>query len=84
MNTYVELMWLQINLPHSKPFLVGCCYRPPSSNVTNLDGICENLDLVTDENKDIFLLGDLNIDWFSKNWPLRNKLSSTADACDRQ
>lgn len=31
--------------------------------------------------KDIFLLGDLNIDWFSINCPLCKKLISMADAC---
>lgn len=53
MNMDIELIWLQILLPHCKPFLVGCCYRPPRVNVTYLDRICD-IDLVTDENKDIF------------------------------
>ncbi len=63
MSTDAELIWLQIYLPYCKPILVGCCCRPPSPNVKYLDRICENVDIVTDENN-----GDLNIDWFSKNW----------------
>ena len=30
LNT-VEEMWLQVNLHHLKPILVGSCYRPPSA-----------------------------------------------------
>ena len=82
MNSDIELIWLQIHLTHCKPTLVGCCYRPPSANVNYLDKICVTLDMVTDESKDIFLLGDLNIDWFSKNCPLRKKLISMADICN--
>ncbi len=25
----IEALWLQINLPHLKPQLAGCCYRLP-------------------------------------------------------
>ncbi len=82
MITDIELIWLQIHLPHCKPTLVGCCHRPPSSNVNYLDKICETFDMVTDESKDIFLLGDLNIDWFSKNCPLRKKLILMASVCN--
>jgi hypothetical protein len=28
LNT-VEVIWLQVYLPHLKPILVGSCYRPP-------------------------------------------------------
>lgn len=70
MSTDNELIWLQIHLPHCKPTLVGCCYRPPNSNVNYMDKICETHDMVTDESKDIFLLSDINTDWVSKNCPL--------------
>ena len=32
MSKEMEVFWLQVNLPHIKPILVGCCCRPPSSN----------------------------------------------------
>ena len=40
LNT-VEVMWLQVNLPHLKPILVGSCCRPPSANSQYLDNMCE-------------------------------------------
>lgn len=36
-----------------------------------LDSICEMMDKVSDEDKDMFVLGHLNIDHFSKNSHLR-------------
>lgn len=33
----IEILWLQIQMAHSKPFLVGCCYRPLSSHACYLD-----------------------------------------------
>lgn len=39
-----------------------------------LDKICKCLCLVTDESKDVSLVGELNIDWFSKNSLLHKKL----------
>ncbi len=47
-----------------------------------LDILCENMDRVTDENKDIFLLCDFNIDWLLKNCSLAKKLRSMADVCN--
>lgn len=37
MSTDIERIWLQIHLPHCKPILVGCRYRPPGSNVKYFD-----------------------------------------------
>jgi hypothetical protein len=39
----VEGKWLQVHLPHRKPILVGCCYRPPSADTQYLDSMCERL-----------------------------------------
>ena len=36
LNT-VEVIWLQVHLPHLKPIIVGSCYRPPSANRQYLD-----------------------------------------------
>ncbi|MGL5507016.1 MAG: endonuclease/exonuclease/phosphatase family protein [Paraclostridium sp.] len=82
MNKNIEAIWVQISVPHCKPILVGCCYRPPSANVQYLDSICESMDRATDENKDMFLLGDFNIDWFAKTCSLTKKLSSMAEVCN--
>lgn len=59
MNSYSTLMsyGLRSQSHTANQILVGCCYRPPISNVQYLNILCENMDRVTEENKDIFLLG---------------------------
>ena len=52
LNT-VEVIWLQIHLPHPKHILMGSCYRP-SANSHYLDNMCEMLDNVCDINRGIF------------------------------
>lgn len=47
-----------------------------------LDGICDVIDKVLDENKELFMLGDLNNDYFSTNCHLRKKLLSVANTCN--
>lgn len=81
MNSEIEILWIQIHIPHSKPTLISCCYRPPNSNASYLDGLCENFDKVCDEGKNVFILGDLNINWFSKNCPLYKRLNFMTSVC---
>ena len=38
LNT-VEVISLQVHLPHLKPILAGSCYRPPSANSKYLDDV---------------------------------------------
>ena len=38
LNT-VEVIWLQVHLPHLKPIIVGSCYKPPSANSQYLDNV---------------------------------------------
>ena len=49
LNT-VEVIWLQVHLPHIKPIPVGSCYRPPTANRPYLD-MCEMLENVCDINR---------------------------------
>lgn len=28
----IEALWVQVHLPHLKPIVIGCCYRPPNAN----------------------------------------------------
>ena len=78
----VEVIWLQVHLPHLKPILVGSCYRPPSANSQYLDNMCEMLDNVCDINREVYSLGDLNIDWLSSSCPLKKKLQTVTSACN--
>ena len=77
----VEVIWLQVHLPHLKPILVGSCYRSPSDNSQYLDNMCEMLDNVCDINREVYFLGDLNIYWFSSSCPLKKKLQIVTSAC---
>ena len=79
LNT-VEVIWLQVHLPHLKSILVGSCYRPPSAKY--LDNVCEMLDNVCDTNREVYFLGDLNIDWLSSFCPLRKILLTVTSACN--
>lgn len=81
MRYSIEVLWLQIHLPHLKPMLVGCCYRPPSSNNIYLDTICEMLDCISTLGHETYFMGDINIDWLSQNCPLKNKLLTVTDTC---
>jgi hypothetical protein len=62
LNT-VEEIWLQFNLSQLKSIILGSCYRPPSANSKYLDNMCEILDNVCDINREVYFLGDLNIDF---------------------
>lgn len=38
---------------------------------TALDSLCDILDRATDGNRELYLLGDINIDWLSETCPLK-------------
>ena len=79
LNT-VEVIWIQVNLPHLKPILVGSCYRPPCANSQYLYNMCEMLDNVCGINRELYFLGELNIDCLSSSWPFRKKLQTVTSA----
>ena len=78
----IEAIWIQVHLPHLKPLLVCCCYRPPTSDAAYLEKICTMLQNVSDKNSEMYFVGDLNIDWLSKNCPMKRKLKDTATVCN--
>jgi hypothetical protein len=53
MSNTVEVIWIQVHLPHIKPILVGSCYRPPSANSQYLDNMRKMLDNVCDINREV-------------------------------
>ena len=79
LNT-VEVIWLQVHLPHLKPILVGSWYRPPSANSQYLDNVCEMLYNVCFINREVYFLGDLNIDWLSSSCSLNKDLQTVSSA----
>lgn len=74
--------WIQVHLPHLKPIIVCCCYRPPSSHTIYLDTVCTMLQHASDTDRDIYFMGDLNIDWLLKKRPMKRKLNDTATVCN--
>lgn len=78
----VEALWLQVQLPHLRPVLIGVRYRPPNVPTVYLDKICTMLDKVCDTKYEIYFLGDLNIDWHLNNCLLKNKLFSLTEICN--
>lgn len=73
-KTEVEIIWVEMKLPDSKPVLLGCCYRPPNVRKAYLNQIKEIMDELSmeKEEKDILLMGDFNVDWKSED---RKKMS---------
>ena len=66
-SEYLECVWLEIKPVKSKPFLVGNIYRPPNSNI-QWNGIFEDcIEIVLQEEKEIYLMGDINRDLLNNN-----------------
>ena len=77
----IEILWLQVHLAHLKPILIGCCYRHPTARSWYLDIICDMLDQVTCTNYEIYLLGDLNINYKALTCPMKSKLVEACAGC---
>jgi len=56
----IENSWVLIKPDHYKPFLIGCFYRPPSSNKQYLDKMIECIQNAKNELEDLIVLGDFN------------------------
>ena len=56
----LESVCLEINQPNSRSFIVSTIYRPSSATVESFSQIESLLKNVDNENKEIYLLGDLN------------------------
>ena len=65
-NKDLELIFVQISNPRSRPFLVGTWYRPPSSALHLFPLFQEIIDKIDTENSELYLLGDLNCDLLSQ------------------
>ena len=60
----IEIQWLKLKLPRTRPTYIANLYRPPDGDVENCLNLIENkmLDIVADNPGDLVLMGDLNID----------------------
>ena len=57
---------MEIRPPKSKPFLIANIYRPPNSTVQWSEIFEENIENVLREEKEIYLMGDINRDLLNK------------------
>jgi hypothetical protein len=65
-NKDLELIFVQISNPCSRPFLVGTWYRPPSFELHLFPLFQEIIDKIDTENSELYLPGDLNCDLLSQ------------------
>ncbi len=56
----LEAVFIEIHKPSSASFIVGTIYRPPSASAESFAAIEKLVELIDDENKEFYLLGDLN------------------------
>ena len=61
----IENIWLEVMYACSKNILIGFIYRPPNCNANWFDTFGENLEKLYHEDKDVILMGDMNIDLLS-------------------
>ena len=64
----LELLWMSINMVNSKNIYIGVVYRPPSGKVEKCCDLLTDIinDINSEENADMFLLGDFNINYLDK------------------
>ena len=67
----LEAVCVEITKPHSRPFIVTTVYRPPNASSDFFDHFEKLIKQIDDEDKEIYLMGDLNCDMLKKE-----KLSS--------
>ena len=64
----VESCWVEITRKRQKNIVIGCIYRHPSNNREQFqDAFKEKLDTLTKQNSEIYMLGDMNIDFLKYN-----------------
>ena len=71
----IEIGWIKLNLKLTKPTYIGLIYRPPSGNYENCLEIIEQklLDINSQGDANILLIGDININLLSRGDSMVNK-----------
>lgn len=73
-----ESCWIEIIRQKQKNMIIGCIYRHPSSDCTEFcETLKEQLNDLNNSGKEIFILGDININLF--NYNTDNKTSDFLD-----
>ena len=58
---------MEIKQANSKSFIFSSVYRPPNTTVETFSKIERLIQLVDDENKEVYMLGDLNCNLLDSN-----------------
>ena len=76
----IENIFIDILLPKTKPFTVSIFYRPPD-NSDFIDNITADFSKLNTEENDLFILGDINVNLFSKEKYILNKKEMEDTVC---
>ena len=75
----IEILWCDIKPSSEKSFLLGCLYRPPSSNVSYFNKIVDNVEMALNISDDILVMGDFNIDVSDPSHQYYSKFTAFCD-----
>ena len=62
----LEAVCVEITKPHSRPFIVTTVYRPPNASSDFFDHFEKLIKQIDEEDKEMYLIGDLNCDMLKK------------------
>jgi hypothetical protein len=64
-NKYIEIQWVAIKRPHTKPILIGNVYRPPDGNpIEAVEQLHNRMEQIININKyELLLIGDFNLNY---------------------
>ena len=64
----LEALCLEIKQANSRSFIISSVYRPPNTTVETFSKIEKLIQLVDNENKEVYILGDLNCNFLDSNF----------------
>ena len=83
----IESIWIEIDILKGKNFLVGCIHRPPDSSLylpkDFITHLSEMVTKVNNTNLEIFLLGDINVNYLKKVTHIAIKDIFTSNGLDQ-
>ncbi len=79
----IEIQWLKLSLPRTRPTYIANIYRPPEGNLENAQSIIENklIDIYAERPGDIVIMGDYNVDLLSWGNNVVNKYKLFLKTC---
>lgn len=70
----LETLWVEVNKSKEKSFLIGYCYRQPSSTAEWINKMENNIERAVSVQKEVILLGDFNFNLLQDNSSVRSWL----------